>query len=253
MTMSPTAASAASAAPLVPPVPPLLPSSTGVVTAAAVLLTRPGPYLSFPEQRILARFVEGMNRRLRHHATTDDHDAVAERLWDLVDLAGRSPVGDGVAVVATPRRSALLHLRGPVRDRTHVGGPVSRVDLGLHQWPTPPLAILVATSTGTRAVVVEDGIAREVAAGGLPLHRPRSVTPDEHVEVVGSLVDAVVDPDLPLVVGGEPEPARQLGGLPALRDRVAAVLPGDTSQAPIGELLDLLSRDDWSASTRRVR
>lgn len=218
---------------------PLVDPGRADLAATVVLATRPAPVLPFADQRLLARFVENVDRRLLLAASGPVRDGVMDRLSRVVAVAADVPVGDGVALLASEVDGALLHLREPVRDRAVVGAVPDDLELGVRHWPGDPLALVVVGPARARLLTLRHGLLREAVDGRFPLRRDPSLPLTDHLARVDDHLAAALGPDLPVVVAGTEELALAFRDRSRLGELIVGVLPGDQAQASPATLLTL--------------
>lgn len=209
----------------------LVTAPVGTPTITLVAATRPGPMLHPADRRRLSRRVRAVQLHLRRAGIDlETRHAIVQRLARLAATAREMPVGQGLALIASSEDDVLLHLRHPVRSRTLVGAPPTRLDLAEAAAVPAQLAILSVSPERARLLLAFRGIVREVFAGGLPRSRRRGsdpgLLPDFLREVTDSVIDAL-PPATPLVIAGDEQVARTLRDRWPVAGAISAVLPGD--------------------------
>ena len=203
---------------------------SGSPTVTVVIATQPGPRLRSVERRRLAYRLRGVDRRLRLAVSAPVRRTLVNRLIHLADTAAELSVGDGLALVVSTGDSAVVHLNHPVRSRTLIGDPPSRLDIAAAAAVPERLAILMLTSDRARLMVADRGVVRDVVGDGLPAVRRRrpdvDESPSDYATRTGALVTRALPPQTPLVAAGDERLAVAYADH-ATDGHVVAVLAGD--------------------------
>lgn len=209
------------------------------LTAVAIVGTRPSTALPEVERRMLAHFVEHLDRRIQSEAPSADGRAMTQRLLRLTAIAAQLPVANGVALLASRSESRLLHLRGFVRDSVHLASAATLQSLKLPAWPEGSLALVVITPPRSRVLVLERTILREVTDCGLPLRRHAGRFVTDHFANLDDVLAEALDDDLPMVLAGDEGLAHDFVRRSRMSHRVVNVLSGVPAAASPDILLGL--------------